>query len=76
MRRIFIDGPLGESMTVSGELVRHIGLSLRMAVGDRLGVADVDPPFGRQGLERHHVRGPKTCASFSFSWATVKGLTR
>ena len=42
MRRIFIDGPLGESMTVSGELVRHIGLSLRMAVGDRLGVADVD----------------------------------
>ena len=39
MRRIFIDGPLSEAMTVSGELARHIGLSLRMAVGDRLGVA-------------------------------------
>ena len=47
MRRIFIDGPLGESMTVSGELVRHIGLSLRMAVGDRLGVADVDGQCGQ-----------------------------
>ena len=32
MRRIFIDGPLGETMTVNGELARHIGLSLRMAV--------------------------------------------
>jgi 16S rRNA (uracil1498-N3)-methyltransferase len=47
MRRIFIDGPLSESMTVSGELVRHIGLSLRMAVGDMIGVAGTGGQCGR-----------------------------
>ena len=47
MRRIFIDGPLSESMTVSGELVRHIGLSLRMAVGDMIGVAGAGGQCGR-----------------------------
>jgi 16S rRNA (uracil1498-N3)-methyltransferase len=40
MRRLFIDGPLVDTMTVSGESARHIGLSLRMAVGDSIGVAD------------------------------------
>ena len=47
MRRIFIDGPLGETMIVNGELARHIGLSLRMAVGDSLGVAGADGQCGQ-----------------------------
>ena len=47
MRRIFFDGPLSETMTASGELARHIGLSLRMAVGDRLGVAGAGGQCGQ-----------------------------
>ena len=47
MRRVFIDGPLSENMTVSGELVRHIGLSLRMAVGDMIGVAGAGGQCGQ-----------------------------
>lgn len=46
MRRIFIDGPLGETMIVNGELARHIGLS-RVAVGDSLGVAGADGQCGQ-----------------------------
>ena len=46
MRRLFIDGPIADTMTVSGEPARHIGLSLRMAVGDFLGVAGTDGQCG------------------------------
>lgn len=47
MRRIFIQGPLTERMEIKGETARHIGFSLRMAVGDFLGVAGQD---GRCGV--------------------------
>lgn len=46
MRRVFISGPLADFMEIKGESARHIGLSLRMAIGDRLGVAGRDGRCG------------------------------
>ena len=46
MKRVFLEEPLSERMRIGGETARHIGFSLRMAVGDALGVAD---PHGRCG---------------------------
>lgn len=46
MRRIFIQGSLSDFMEVKGETARHIGLSLRMAVGNTLGVAGQDGRCG------------------------------
>lgn len=46
MKRVFIDEPVSERMRIVGETARHIGFSLRMTVGDALGVAD---PAGRCG---------------------------
>lgn len=40
MKRVFLDRPLEERIEVGGEVARHLGFSLRAAVGDRMGVAD------------------------------------
>jgi len=52
MRRIFVQGPLSDFMDVKGEAARHIGLSLRMAVGDKLGVAGQDGRCGEAEIVR------------------------
>jgi len=52
MRRVFIQGPLVDFMEVKGENARHIGLSLRMAVGDRIGVAGLDGRCGEAEIVR------------------------
>jgi 16S rRNA (uracil1498-N3)-methyltransferase len=52
MRRIFIQGPLSDFMDVKGEAARHIGLSLRMAVGNFLGVAGQDGRCGEAEIVR------------------------
>ncbi len=52
MRRIFIQGPLTDFMDVKGEAARHIGLSLRMTVGDLLGVAGQDGRCGEAEIVR------------------------
>lgn len=52
MRRVFIQGPLSDLMEVQGETARHIGFSLRMAVGDRLGVAGLDGQCGEAEIVR------------------------
>ena len=52
VRRVFIQGPLSDFMEVRGETARHIGLSLRMAVGDRLGVAGRDSRCGEAEIVR------------------------
>jgi 16S rRNA (uracil1498-N3)-methyltransferase len=52
MRRIFIQGPLSDFMDVKGETARHIGFSLRMAVGDLLGVAGQDGRCGEAEIVR------------------------
>lgn len=39
MRRVFIQGPLSDVMEVTGEAARHMGFSLRLAAGERIGVA-------------------------------------
>jgi 16S rRNA (uracil1498-N3)-methyltransferase len=52
MRRIFIQGPLSDFMDVKGEAARHIGFSLRMAVGDLLGVAGQDGRCGEAEIVR------------------------
>ena len=52
MRRIFIQGPLTDFMDVKGETARHIGLSLRMAVGSTLGVAGQDGRCGEAEIVR------------------------
>ena len=52
MRRIFVPGPLADFMDVKGESARHIGFSLRMAVGDALGVAGQDGRCGEAEIVR------------------------
>ena len=52
MRRVFIQGPLTDFMEVKGENARQIGFSLRMAVGDRLGVAGLDGRCGEAEIVR------------------------
>jgi 16S rRNA (uracil1498-N3)-methyltransferase len=52
MRRVFIQGPLSDFMDVKGEAARHIGLALRMAVGDYLGVAGQDGRCGEAEIVR------------------------
>ena len=52
MRRVFVQGPLSDFMDVKGEAARHIGLSLRMAIGDRLGVAGQDGRCGEAEIVR------------------------
>ncbi len=52
MKRVFIQGPLTEVMEVGGDVARHIGLSLRMAVGNRLGVAAQDGRCGEAQISR------------------------
>lgn len=52
MRRIFIQGPLSDFMDVKGETARHIGFSLRMTVGDTLGVAGQDGRCGEAEIVR------------------------
>ena len=52
MRRVFIQGPLADFMEVKGESARHIGFSLRMAVGDRMGVAGLDGRCGEAEIVR------------------------
>jgi len=52
MRRIFVQGPLSDFMDVKGEAARHIGLALRMAVGDTLGVAGQDGRCGEAEIVR------------------------
>ena len=52
MRRIFVQGPLSDFMDVKGETARHISFSLRMAVGDLLGVAGQDGHCGEAEIVR------------------------
>ena len=52
MRRIFVQGPLADFMDVKGEPARHIGFSLRMAVGDEIGVAGQDGRCGEAEIVR------------------------
>ena len=52
MRRIFVQGPLSDFMDVKGEAARHIGFSLRMTVGDQLGVAGQDGRCGEAEIVR------------------------
>ena len=66
MRRVFVQGPLTDFMEVKGESARHIGFSLRMAVGDRMGVAGLD---GRCG-EAEIVRIAPECVSLALLHAS------
>ena len=52
MKRIYVPGPLEERMEIGEEAARHIGLSLRMAVGNLLGVIGQDGRCGEAEIVR------------------------